>query len=269
MSGREAIRNKERLKSKFIVKYFENLHPELFQKAVEFYQDVKQHNPGVFDLTKTVQFMEKVTPTVPIPRYYKSRKGKETKKQMRLQIPLINSQEVAALHPASPHPQQHQTLASPHPQQQQTLASPHPQHQQTLASPHPQQQQTLASPHPQQQQTLASPHPQQQQTLASPHPQQQQTLVSPHPQQQQTLSSPHPQEQPLLDLTSSMYKDLLTELQKDPEISKIMDDFPWNDSVDEVNNPHMDVDEDGINCLIWNDVVPNDITLLENELNMH
>ena len=216
MSGREAIRNKERLESKFIVKYFENLYPELFQKAVEFYKDVKQHNPGVFDLTKTVQFMEEVTPTVPIPRYYKNRKGKATEKQMSLQIPLINPEEIAALHPASSHPQQQQTLASPQPQQQQTLASP-------------------------------------------------------QPQQQQTLSSPHPQEQPLPDipLPDNLYKNLLTELQKDPEISKIMDDFPWNDSVDEANNPHMDFDEDGINCSIWNDVVVNDITPLENEVNMH
>ena len=240
MSGREAIRNRERLESKFIVKYFENQHPELFQKAVEFYKDVKQHNPGVHDLTKTVQFMEEVTPTVPIPRHYKNRKGKSTKKkQMCLQIPLINFEQTTVLHPASSPPQQQQTLSPPH---------PHPQ-----------------------QQTLSSSPPQQQQTLSSSPPQQQQTLSPPPPQQQQTLSSPPPQEQPLPDipLSDKQYNDLLTELQKDQEISKILDDFPWNDSVDEVNNPHMDFDEDGINCSIWNDVVVSDITPLEIEVNTH
>ena len=79
-----------------------------------------------------------------------------------------------------------------------------------------------------------------------------------------------------------MYNDLLTELRKDPELSKILDDFPWNDIPvleNEVNNPelskipddfpHMDVDDDGINGLIWNDIIPNDISVLENELNTY
>ena len=142
MSGREARRNQERLYFKFIVKYFENLHHDLFQKAVELYQHVKQNNSNVQDLTKTVQFMANVTPEVPIPRYYKTRKVKKTEKQMMLQIPLINSQEVAVLQTSSPNPQEQ--TSSPNPQEQ--TSSPNPQQQ--TSSPNPQQQ-TL-SPNPQQ-----------------------------------------------------------------------------------------------------------------------
>ena len=50
--GREAKRNDERLYFKFVVKYIEGLHPEIFTKAVELHKEIKENNPGVSDLTK-------------------------------------------------------------------------------------------------------------------------------------------------------------------------------------------------------------------------
>ena len=101
--GREAKRNDERLYFKFMVKYFENKHKDLFAEAVTLYQHAKENNPNVRDLTKTVQFMECATPHIAIPRYYKSRqqqtKTVETTRepQMVLEIPLLNPQQTSSV----------------------------------------------------------------------------------------------------------------------------------------------------------------------------
>ena len=89
MAGREARRNEERLHFKFLAQYFENLHPDVYNKAENFYVEVKRMNPSVSDCTKTVQFMSVVKPNVPVPRYYRNWKLKgNTPRQMVLEIPL-------------------------------------------------------------------------------------------------------------------------------------------------------------------------------------
>ena len=102
MAGREARRNDERLYFKFITKYFEGLHNDLFKKAEALFNEAKEKNPTVKDLTKTVQFMAGVTPELPIPRYYKNRQIKKanTTPQMVLQIPLFDVQDLAASTPS-------------------------------------------------------------------------------------------------------------------------------------------------------------------------
>ena len=110
--GREAKRNDERLYFKFIVKYFEELHPDLFAKATNLHKETKKLNPNVKDLTKTARFMTAVTPNIPVPRYYYNRLLKTDIAQqlqrgprMVLQIPLQTQQpspSVTAHMPSQP-----------------------------------------------------------------------------------------------------------------------------------------------------------------------
>ena len=109
MSGREAKRNEERLHYKFLVKYFEHLHQDLYDEAVNLYEETKKINPNVKDLTKTAHFMTTVMPSTPVPRYYYTRKLKRDTPQhivergprMVLQIPLQN-QPSPSVHQPSP-----------------------------------------------------------------------------------------------------------------------------------------------------------------------
>ena len=96
MSCREAIRNNERLYYKFICEYFEGTHNDLFIEAHEFFKEVKRMYPEVKDVTKTQEFMSRVTPNVPIPRYYQKRRANRPKPSplMQLRIPLMNMEEL-------------------------------------------------------------------------------------------------------------------------------------------------------------------------------
>ena len=96
MACREAIRNNERLYYKFICEYFEGAHNDLFLEAHKFFKEVKQMYPEVKDVTKTQEFMLRVTPNVPIPRYYQKRRANRPKPSplMQLRIPLMNMEEL-------------------------------------------------------------------------------------------------------------------------------------------------------------------------------
>ena len=95
MSCREAHRNSERLYYKFISQYFEGVHKEWFEEAHAFFNEVKQKYPTVKDVTKTEDFMSRVTPDLPIPYYYLKRPINRPKPpQMQLQIQLMDAQEL-------------------------------------------------------------------------------------------------------------------------------------------------------------------------------
>ena len=120
--GREAKRNSERLRYKFIVNYVEGLHPDIYKKAEKLYKETKETNPLVMDLTKTINFMSTVTPHRKIPRYYYQRARQHEQKQaaqrqMVLEIPLFKSKQLTT-HTAP----QTQTVAQHHPLPQQTPA---------------------------------------------------------------------------------------------------------------------------------------------------
>ena len=95
MSCREAHRNSERLYYKFISQYFEGVHKEWFEEAHAFFNEVKQKYLTVKDVTKTEDFMSRVTPDLPIPYYYLKRPINRPKPpQMQLQIQLMDAQEL-------------------------------------------------------------------------------------------------------------------------------------------------------------------------------
>ena len=214
---RDAEKRRERLEFKFITEYVRALHSDIYGKAKELFHNIRQKYPDrVRDLTKTYEFMSMVTPDKDVPRYYMSRRTKETtitSKMMVLEIPLMTPQDV----PVSSPPQ-----ASPHPLPPQ--ASPHPLPPQ--ASPHPLPPQ--ASPHP------LSPQ-------ASPHPPTPQTLPP------TTLSLPPP-------LSEEVYIQLLQDLQCDPDLARILNDFPLH---------HED------ECMtddIWDSIQTLEVSPLEQEL---
>ena len=130
MAGREAKRNDERLYYKFLVKYFENLHKDLYAEAMNLYEETKKLNPNVKDLTKTAQFMAVVTPDIPVPRYYHHRQLKADITQqlqrgprMVLQIPLHKQQPSPPV-PVPPQPSPSAPACIPSPSAAACIPSP-------------------------------------------------------------------------------------------------------------------------------------------------
>ena len=63
---REAEKRVERLEFKFISEYVKVLHGDIHKKAEDLYKSIRQKYPdGVKDLTKTVEYMNAVTPPPP------------------------------------------------------------------------------------------------------------------------------------------------------------------------------------------------------------
>ena len=187
MSGREARRNSERLQYKFIVKYIENVHNDIYDKVMDLYQETKKANPNVKDLTKTEQFMSAAMPGTPVPRYYTTRNLGVNKSTpliqggptMVLEIPLEKQQSA----PVVPVPQQ------------------------------------------------------------------------PLP----STQTPSSTTQPLL-MPDDMYLQLLAELQKDPNLEQILNDFqPLNNDIDDDMNPFV---QDDLFMI-------DDQSLLESEIGMY
>ena len=228
--GREAKRNDERLFLKFIVKYMEGLHPEIYTKAVQLHNTIRENNPGVSDLTKTVLFMSTVTPEKRIPRYYFNRSINRPKQpQMVLNIQLLDHEQLSV-------PPQQSSPQLPVPPSQQ----PSPQ----LPVPPPQQPAPQLPVPPPQQSSPQQSAPQ----LPVPPPQQ------PSPQQPvPQLPVPLPQQQlPLLP--PNVYEDILAEIQRDPELYEIFNDI---------------TDDQTLNEFVWDDLyMLNDISPLENHMDM-
>ena len=255
MAGREARRNEERLYYKFISQYFEGLHHDLFEKANALFKEAKEKNATVKDLTKTVQFMSEVTPELPVPRYYKNRPiNKPTPPpQMALQIQLFDVQDLAALTPSvrvpSPPIFQQSTVPACVPDVDgdvQDLAASTPPVR--VPSPPIFQQSTVPACVPDVDgdvQDLAASTP----SVRVPSPIFQQSTVP--------VCVPDVDCEPLPLLTESAYKDLVAEIRKDPELSKILNDFPTFD----------DDDCETMNNFVWDSIQPsNDISPLEMEM---
>ena len=215
MTGREARRNKERLEYKFIVKYVENLHKDIYQEAFNLYLKTKAANPNVKDLTKTEEFMSVAMPRMSVPRYYRTRNlrvNKPTKlvqqgPTMVLEIPLEKQQQSAPV----------VTTTQP-------LLLPEDVYQQLL------------------------------------------TELQKDPELEKILNDFsnndfQPTNNNAIDDNDDMNpliqrEQLLTELQKDPELEKILNDFSNND-FQPTNNNAID-DDDDMNPLIQRELFSND-----------
>ena len=85
----------ENNKYKFISRYIETFHGQIYREAEQSYGIIRQKNPNTKDITKTVEFLLMVTPNKEIPRYYTTKRNKKTLskdsgKTIQLNIPLMN-----------------------------------------------------------------------------------------------------------------------------------------------------------------------------------
>ena len=211
MAGREAQRNRERLEYKFFVEYISSQHKDIYAEAYNFYQNVKEKNPHVRDLTKTIEFLEKTKPDETIPRYYYRRRTqtttsvKQTELTMVLNIPLTTI-TTAPSPPAAP-----LTTTSP-PTAPLTVTSPP--------------------------------------AVSSPP-----TAPLPVP-----VAAPSPSPVEPLTLPDEIFHPLLSELQQDPDLWAIFNNF---DTVSLNDND----DDDGMNPQVWNDISTlNNISPIEMEI---
>ena len=191
---RDAEKRDERLHFKFIAEYVECLHKDVYDNAEELFNNIKCLYPNVKDLTKTVEYMRKVMPAKPIPRYYASRKTKENiegMSEMVLEIPLLQINTITS----SPV----RTASPPVPTTSSPVASPPV----STASP------SVS--------TAWPPVP----TVSSP--------VS-------TPSLPVPTASPPVPLSENVYQTLLEDLQKDPDLWRLLNDFPTSDLFPEDND---------------------------------
>ena len=92
----DSRRRMERNKYKFITEYIQAIHGDVYQEACNIYEVIKEKNPTIKDLTKTVDFVQNVTPEKKIPRHYLIRGSKQQKRlknntYMALNIPLMET----------------------------------------------------------------------------------------------------------------------------------------------------------------------------------
>ena len=88
-------RRVENNRYKFISRYIETFHGQIYREAEQSYGIIRQKNPHTKDITKTVEFLLMVTPNKEIPRYYTTKRNKKTLskdsgKTIQLNIPLMN-----------------------------------------------------------------------------------------------------------------------------------------------------------------------------------
>ena len=211
--SRQAQATADKYFYKFISRYVEATHNELYKEALALFEQAKTDNPGVKDLVKTVTYLRKVHPEANIPRYYIRRNLKskrepnlDNSKHMVLNIPLISVKPTCPS-PAAPLPPPEIAMSTP-PQLTETVQLPLP--------------------------TAAE--------LPPP-----EIGMSTPPQLTETVQLPLPM---------GTYNDLLNELQSDPELANILNDFPFdsmnasaNDSVNEFTNDNV-LDTD---MIFWQD----------------
>ena len=230
MTGREARRNNERLEYKFIVKYIENVHNDIYNKVTDLYEETKKANPKVKDLTKTEQFMSAAMPGTPVPRYYTTRNlcvNKSTHlvqggPTMVLEIPLEKQRTMV--------------LEIPLEKQQSAPVVPAPQCMPLPST-----------------QTPPSALP----LLLE---KQQSAPVVPAPQCMPLPSTQTPPSTLPLLMPDDMYQQLLADLLKDPDLEQILNDF---------QTPSNDIDDD-MNPFVQCDLFTiDDQSLLESEMDLH
>ena len=80
--------------------YTQAVYGDIYQEAHQLYETIKQKNPTTKDLTKTIDFMQDVTPERTIPRYYYKRGSNpqnlhKNNTHMVLNIPLMETTRIS------------------------------------------------------------------------------------------------------------------------------------------------------------------------------
>ena len=236
---RAAKRTLEKNKNKFICKYVESKHGDVFTEAKEVYERIKRCNPDKKDITKTSEYMSVVMPHKPIPYYYTlQKKPKLTTTTMVLHIPLMTNTETLLATTPGDHTQT---------SEQELTATTPGDHTQTS-------EQELTA-------TTPGDHTQtSEQELTA-------TTPGDHTQtSEQELTATPPDEQEILTLPipDDTFNGLLHDLMQDPDLYKIFNEFNPPDETEIQENVEI-CDQDN-NTDMWETFNISECTPLEREL---
>ena len=204
---RAAKRTLEKNKNKFICKYVEFKHGDVFTEAKEVYERIKRCNPDKKDITKTSEYMNAVMPHKPIPYYYTLQKKPKltltptsaSTTTMVLHIPLMTSTETLLVTAPGDHTQTSEEELTP------TALGDHTQTSEQELTP------TAPGDHTQTSEQELTP------TAPGDH-----TQTS---EQELTATPPDEQEIPTLPIPDDTFNGLLHDLMQDPDLYKIFNDF--------------------------------------------
>ena len=203
---RQAQTTADRYFYKFISCYVEAKHNEIYKEALALLKRARAENPGVKDLVKTATYMRNVHPEMAIPRYYLNRNLKQHQQQ---QPNLDNFKRMMLFIPLTSVKTKRSSTSA-------VLPSPE------TATSTPQSAEAVQLPE------TATSTPQSAEAVQLP-----ETATSTQP-------PPQPAEDIQLPLPTEIYEGLLKELQTDPELANILNNFPF-DSMDASVNDSVNV----------------------------
>ena len=243
--SRQARMNDERRYFKFIGKYVEGLYPMIFADAVAFHKETQQKNPGVNDCTKTVEFISRVTPNMPIPRHYYRRQNRPQMQEIVLEIPLLTNEQTLAITTTTSSPVSVPEL----PPVSAPLPSPLPEPQPVSVPELPPVSAPLPSPLPEPQPVSVPELPPVSAPLPSPLPEPQPVSVPELPPVSVPFPLPLPELPPvsLPELPPEIYIDMLKEIQLDPQLNQIFNDFQEDDV--------------GMDDIVWDDISEHNVQM--------
>ena len=194
-SVREAEMRNERVYFKFIHDYVRNVQPDLYHQASNLHRTIRELYPsGVKDLTKTPEFMAEIRPGAPIPRHFY--------KKNKISNPSNNNNEREMVLKIHLLPQGETALVvAPSPTTTPSVVAPSPTTTPSVVAPSP----TTPS--------VVAPSP------TTP-------VVAPPPTQCPMDVTPLP------PMEQHAYEELLKDLQCDPDLYQILNDFSENFSED-------------------------------------
>ena len=221
--------------------YTQNVYFEIYQEAERAYNTIKQNNPGTKDLTKTLDFFEKVAPEKPVPHYYhtgrtnrqESRKNNE--RVMTLNIPLMEKtaiseklwtkttarEETAVIQPAPAREEMEVIQTAPEQEEMEVIQTAPEQEEMEVIQTAPEQEEMAV--------------------IQSAPEQEEMAVIQPAPEQEETH----------LIIPDRVYTQLLDELRKDPELHKIFNDF----------NPESPQSDDILDAFVADEISPLEIEL--------
>ena len=204
-------RRVEKNKFKFITMYTQNVYFEIYQEAERAYNTINRNNPGTKDLTKTLDFFEKVAPEKPVPHYYhtgrtnrqESRKNNE--RVMTLNIPLMKKPAISE-----------KLLTKTTAREETAVIQPAPAREEM---------EVIQTAPEQEEMEAIQTAPEQEEMEA--------IQTAPEQEEMEVIQTAPEQEETHLIIPDRVYTELLDELKKDPELHKIFNDFnpPQSDDI--------------------------------------
>ena len=219
-------RRVEKNKAKFISMYIEAIYGHIYREAEQLYHTIRLNNPRSKDLTKTLDFMLRVTPDKPVPYYYRAKGNshketprKDNKSEMVLNIPLMEKTLVSQIMSPTTTTEQEEEMSA--------VQTPPEQEEMSAVQTPPEQEEEMS-------------------------------VVQTPPEQEEEMSvvqTPPEQGETHLDIPDHVYVEMLEEIRKDPDLHRIFNDINTQDY-------HPEID-DMLASFIADDISPIEIELAQ------